>query len=295
MEKKNIQFYTYDLPEDIRIKYLLFGLPKIDLDTLKEGLTEEKVPFVDVKEISLKSHKFADEALYIVYFKKGSINLNELRKVKSVCRIIAKWDHFKPKKKSLLQCQRCSMYGHGHRNCHILIKCSKCSSTDHSLADCTVADPRCANCNGPHEATSDDCPKKREYALIRQNIVEKNKSRNRRVLANHHSEQYEYHQSSFPALPRNRSSHQKVNPAQQHMENLRRQYSSQPSFSQPSYSQHFTNRPSTSQQANNDLFSLSEIMELVNEVVLEMSKCRNRLEQFNCIVNLSMKYVYSKP
>ena len=49
-------------------------------------------------------------------------------------------------------------------------------------------------------------------------------------------------------------------------------------------------------KSNDDknLFSLSEINSLINEVITNLSSCSNRIEQFHVITQLAIKYLYGK-
>ena len=55
----------------------------------------------------------------------------------------------------------------------------------------------------------------------------------------------------------------------------------------------FPPNPSPNEQINdqNGLFSFDEIMSLVNELVINISSCSTRMEQFQVIANLTLKYI----
>lgn len=65
------------------------------------------------------------------------------------------------------QCFKCQRHGHIAKNCRGPIRCKVCSGS-HSYKDCTSrAQPRCANCGGPHPASYGACPKKKAATLAR--------------------------------------------------------------------------------------------------------------------------------
>lgn len=57
-----------------------------------------------------------------------------------------------------LQCFRCQRFGHSAQGCTNTVRCFVCSG-QHSYHQCTVDQPKCANCGGPHKANSSDCGK----------------------------------------------------------------------------------------------------------------------------------------
>jgi hypothetical protein len=53
------------------------------------------------------------------------------------------------------------------------------------------------------------------------------------------------------------------------------------------YSQVLSNNPA------DNLFSLAEILALNKEIIMKLSGCRNKVEQFQVITELSIKYLYN--
>ncbi|KAH9370726.1 hypothetical protein HPB48_013967 [Haemaphysalis longicornis] len=67
-----------------------------------------------------------------------------------------------------LQCHKCQKLGHVSAACKNAVACKRCGDAhDHVKSKGTL---KCANCSGPHEATSNECPKiMRERTMVRDN------------------------------------------------------------------------------------------------------------------------------
>ena len=61
----------------------------------------------------------------------------------------------------------------------------------------------------------------------------------------------------------------------------------------PSNPNNFLN-PNKDDDIPNDLFSFDELMQLVNELIGSISPCSTRMEQFQIMTNLDLKYVYGQ-
>ncbi|XP_071114709.1 uncharacterized protein [Haliotis cracherodii] len=55
-----------------------------------------------------------------------------------------------------LRCYKCQHFGHGSKSCHNSVACHRCGD-NHESIDCNH-DLKCANCSGPHVASSKSCP-----------------------------------------------------------------------------------------------------------------------------------------
>ncbi len=56
-----------------------------------------------------------------------------------------------------LRCYKCQRYGHGASRCTNSNVCYRCGSEEHEGSDCRQT-PKCRNCQGPHMASSKECP-----------------------------------------------------------------------------------------------------------------------------------------
>ena len=68
-----------------------------------------------------------------------------------------------------LMCNKCLQYGHPAKFCRPTSsqKCRRCANSGHDIADCTSTSPKCANCEGDHQAGHKDCPNhQREEKLV---------------------------------------------------------------------------------------------------------------------------------
>ncbi|GAB0086437.1 hypothetical protein DMENIID0001_004990 [Sergentomyia squamirostris] len=172
LQEKGIQFFSYQLSEEKLLKFVVTGLFKMPKNELLEHLKQVNVDPVDVKEMNLQRKNFDNQANYILFFKKGSITLDQLKKVRAVNNIIVGWQDFSRQgtsEKPVLQCSRCQMYGHLTRYCSRKLICAKCGAeheTDHCMD--TTGTIKCSNCNGNHDSRDTTCPKRREYVDLRE-------------------------------------------------------------------------------------------------------------------------------
>ncbi|KAH8023939.1 hypothetical protein HPB51_019821 [Rhipicephalus microplus] len=67
-----------------------------------------------------------------------------------------------------LQCRKCCKIGHVSAVCTSSAVCSRCSES-HNTEACQAEHRKCGNCQGPHEASSKQCPNvKKEMQVLRQ-------------------------------------------------------------------------------------------------------------------------------
>ena len=64
-----------------------------------------------------------------------------------------------------MRCFKCQRYGHSQTSCRRTAACCRCGKGGHSEKDCK-SEPRCLNCQGPHAASSKECPKWKEEEAI---------------------------------------------------------------------------------------------------------------------------------
>ena len=78
---------------------------------------------------------------------------------------------------SVTQCFHCQGFGHSAKNCRSKRKCLICDES-HSHKGCPNKEakkPKCANCEGPHDASYKGCPEYKKQAF-RQHVVNNQKS-----------------------------------------------------------------------------------------------------------------------
>lgn len=181
------QFYTHELPSNQLYKVVLRGLHQIDPEELTAELKLQNIAPESIKTITPKVAKYASQANYILYFKKGVVKLDDLRKnVRSLFHTIVNWEAYRYQRTGPTQCTRCQRPGHGARYCNMPPRCEFCaegheskscprfeeikrkanevSTNGGSSMDVFVA-AKCCNCNEDGHFSSDpECPKKKIYA-----------------------------------------------------------------------------------------------------------------------------------
>ncbi len=88
-----------------------------------------------------------------------------------------------PAKESPVQCVKCGEWGHKKENCARRARCYHCSSDKHSFSahkceedDCKDGNPPCPHppkcivCNGPHQASYEECPLRPAYSKAKGSI-----------------------------------------------------------------------------------------------------------------------------
>ena len=162
LQHKEHKFFTYT-PEWSKIKQVVLkGLPKIDEATIEEELKEKgfncKVTVIKKKEATMP-----DFSVRLVTVSK-QFDLKKLFKIKHLCSTIIKWEPY-VNKKGVTQCHRCQKFGHGTRNCNLTPRCIKCGQQHLTEACSKEKDdpPKCANCEGVHPASYNQCPKVIEH------------------------------------------------------------------------------------------------------------------------------------
>ncbi|XP_055542553.1 uncharacterized protein LOC129728161 [Wyeomyia smithii] len=122
------------------------------------------------------------DCLYLVHFKKGTITLGALKAIRVIQDIIVTWEAYRATSNGVTQCMQCLNFGHGTRNCRPKARCNFCS-LGHSSDSCPIegaVDYKCANCNGPHQASDRICNKREEYKNIRKQASTSNQPGRRR-------------------------------------------------------------------------------------------------------------------
>jgi hypothetical protein len=283
-----IHYYSHDMANQQPIKVVLLGLPKLEIDYILEDLKAQDVKPFDIKPMKIRQHRNADSTLYLLHFERGTVNINKLRQIKVVCNCVVNWEYYANTRNGPVQCRKCQMFGHGTRHCGIPARCVKCGA-DHLTENCEAiqkpagqsqsdesrASLKCANCLGNHTANYSACPKRLEYIRIQQDLKEKYKpkiNRNLNPNTNHSNNYFSNSQSNSGNI--NNRMHTNT---QQIIHNN----------NSALYSQVLNNNPT------DNLFSLAEILALNKEIILKLNGCRNKVEQFQVITELSIKYLYN--
>lgn len=322
MEKSGTPYFSHDLPEDRVAKVVLKGLEKLETDKLKEELTSLGFPPLDIKTIVPKQSRYSDQVNYIIYFKRESTDLKALYRVKAINYTVVHWEPYRSSRSTLTQCRRCQRYGHGTRHCHMPARCLYCTNS-HESQQCPAVkaaydsakeklkttgtteevEPQvldgflaqCCNCNGSHLASDPTCPERERYQRIQRNASQRNSRRSQAI------KQLPSHATDFPPLPGNNYANAPISNSQRKMTNCNQQRSFSQVTAQGCTKRHTTQLMPVSSQndpgnsCSSDLFSFQEINCLLQELISDLGRCRNKSEQFQVITNLAIKYIYDGP
>lgn len=280
LKQNGMQFYSYVPAEEIPVKIILSGLSMYDLEELKEELNSNNISPKEVKVFSVKKNGVEDNVLYMLHFEKGTVKLQELRKVRSLFNVIVRWRPYVKNKSDVVQCHRCQRFGHGKTNCNMNPLCVKCGER-HESVQCKLpvkanlsesdrnnrAQIKCANCSGNHTANFRGCPARKTYLKsIEDRVTVKRKSQNPYTSPQGQS-------LLSPSVEHHR---------QPHNNNGR-----------PRYSDVVRNSEAGGSGMDPDLFSISEFLSLARDMFLRLQGCRNKMEQFSALSELMLKYVYN--
>lgn len=314
LKTEKIAFFTHDLPQDKFVRVVLIGLDKMDTNTLSAELNELGVKPVDIKTIVPKKSRYTDHMNYILYYPKHETDMRKVYNIKSINHTIVRWEPYRTNRKGATQCRRCLLPGHGTRHCFRPPHCMYCAG-DHLSDECDKIEeamknatptmetdnqpavseirnfrPTCFNCKGNHVATSNECPKKTEYSRLQRQLSQKNRKQQQAPpppIMN---------TNNFPELPRNGTQGRRhVNVPTQSSGMYQHNAWSCNGTTHPSLTQNNPNKKSNLTNPNNDLFSYDEIVSLLGDVVESLRNCSTKLEQFQAITNLAIKYVYGQP
>lgn len=274
LKEKSCQFFTHDLKSERPFSVVLYGLENKTTDEVKNELNTLGFNCKEVKLVT-KTYEQYKDTIYIVYFERGSVKLHDLKnKVKSLFRVIVRWDYQRKLKNKIVQCRNCQMYGHGERGCYVRPNCANCAGK-HKTSDCSNTNiVRCANCNNSHIASDVTCPNRNMYIQI---IEKYNRPRTPAHTSRYKSgieTNFEFSHSQFPPISSNEPIH------------------TMDTTTKPKvwYS---PNDVPTEAACSSNLFTENEITELTFELISKLKECKTKHEQFNVIAKLAIKYVYS--
>lgn len=176
LAEKGLDHHTHKNKEDKTHAFVLRGLdhdpdPAEILLDLKE---------LGVKILNIFRMKNTKNPLYLIITNKDH-TLKELQeKIKFVCHTKISWER-QHKKREIIQCRNCQLWGHGASNCRAKPNCLKCAE-QHRTATCTKTTDTpatCYNCSGPHPANSLECP----VYLKKVDTLKKNNNRKGQTIA----------------------------------------------------------------------------------------------------------------
>lgn len=272
--------FTHNLHSELSFRVVLKGLFSMEKKELQDELNAHNIFPEDITIIPMKKRKYDEQAIYLLYFKKGSTNINELRKCQFLSFMRIEWDLYSPRSNGPVRCRRCQGWGHGCKNCWLPVACMFCAE-NHLTNDCKKVvngkpvsedfEPRCANCNDTHSANYDKCESLIEHLKRQSSIAAKN---SKIVKSKSQITPPKTTRAHFPA------SQQPFN------------FSQMPSRDPNSYANVTRNARSQSNQPTSDLMSETELLSLTRELISSLRRCRNREQQFEVMTSLAIKFVY---
>lgn len=279
--KNNCEFFTYLDKHSRPLKIVLSGLHQMPAIELYEELRNLQIHCEDVKLMKLKFKRYEEQSNYLLYFRKGTVKLSELRKTRTIFNTIVKWDFYKKPFNTFTQCRNCQMFGHGQNNCNVKPKCALCSGS-HLTSECTNPDvTKCTNCGGNHKAYSQTCPKRLEYISLREKLRLKN-SDAPRTRTTTTTKQYE------PAAPANDTTNfPQLTTRKQVTANTNK-----PALASTTTNVWVPSPPQLCPTTSNELFSPEELIKITTELITKLRLCKTKEEQFQVVTTLAIQYVY---
>lgn len=282
--ESNVKFFTHESRENMPLKVVLKGLYSMETTELSTILSEVNVVCEDIKVLKFKRQSFNDQSHYLLYVKKGTTNINELRKIRAVNNVCVTWEYFR-RPSGPTQCRNCQLYGHGTKHCHLNPKCVKCGG-GHATAACKVnveennkKNLKCANCGGNHSANYSKCEVLAKYLRIRQNNSNQTAKSASRVKRDAVVTSSSTHKPNFPPLASRHSTAQKVWFSQ-----FKPQNCSQNATDDHSYSHRHTD-------GRDDLFNTQELLGITKELINNLRQCKSKYDQIEVITELALKYL----
>lgn len=197
LKTQKFDFYLYHNKYTKPLKIVLYGLYKMTDNEIEEELLRVSVFPEKIRPLNIKKPLYDNQTIYLLYFKPGSVRLEELRKIKAINQIVVRWERYQPKKyNNVAQCRNCQRLGHSSENCYASSRCVLCAGS-HKSESCEKKISRlvlkqqieenpsrvpdrsfvkCVLCGKNHTANYLGCQERKKFLEIQQIIVEKNSS-----------------------------------------------------------------------------------------------------------------------
>ncbi|XP_039430824.1 uncharacterized protein LOC120413916 [Culex pipiens pallens] len=245
--------------------------PIFVIDTIADSVDE----LLEGQEYSLK---IGTHVLYLLYFDRGAVKIQDLRRNKTLDGFWVTWRFYSKNPADTAQCHRCQRFGHGSRHCNLPPKCVKCGE-EHFTERCTL--PRktslgdndntqkhkslvkCANCQGNHTANYRGCAARKNY------IEEQEKKKQKSAASKQPLQSTRATPVPKPTVP----------------PGWGRSYASVTAAGSGTAAEQYA-------VTGENLFTLPEFFSLAGEMMTRFRTCRNKAEQFLALSELMMKYIY---
>lgn len=103
--KHKKQFCTHDLPSERLYKVVLRGLHQVAVNELGNELKLHKLSPESIKIITPNNARYVSHVNYIIYFKKGEVKLDDLRKIRSLFHTIVSCEPYRIRRSEPIQCR----------------------------------------------------------------------------------------------------------------------------------------------------------------------------------------------
>ena len=292
LKSSDVHFFTHDTSENVPSKFVLSGLPAVNIPDLKEELEALNIVPLDIKVLSSKKSGADEHTFYLVYFKRGTVKILDLRKTKALSNVMVHWRHFSRLPNDAAQCHRCQQFGHGSSNCNLPPKCVKCGGkhltdvcalprkTELNNNNNSKSQLKCANCGGSHTANFRGCPSRKAYL----EELEKKKKKPARSAP----------PTKAPAAARTSGTGTSSKGQGRPGDN-----SSRPQPAPTGYQSYANVAASNGTSVpRNDfggegLFTATEFLCLAREMFSRLVGCHTKQQQFDALAELMVKYLYN--
>jgi hypothetical protein len=157
LKKDNVQFHTFQLPEDRVHRVVLRGIHhSTPTESIRDALLEKGY---DVKNVSnvISRDKFP-LPLFFLDFDRKSTCIESIYKLTTLLHSIVSVEELR-RHKAVVQCTRCQRFNHTKAFCNHQARCVKCAGNHHT-SECQKnrVDPAtCALCGNQHTANYRGC------------------------------------------------------------------------------------------------------------------------------------------
>lgn len=293
----NFEYFTHTTEEEKKVKFCLYGLWRMDCNTVKKEIIQNKLNAIDVKILESKKVIYKnktrpyEQCTYAIFFhKKDKIKLSDLDKVNFLFETSIIWEVFTNPTYVPTQCSRCQEFGHGTQHCNRSYRCVRFSGNPKSQ-DCEHlpideekdenGQPKsvikiipkdklkCINCGENHTSSYRGCRVRKTYINIRQNT-------HKNFRANREPPEYRLNYHDFPPLSASsRSKTTSFTPAPPPQQNY---WSSIPPVQQTA--------------SSSDLFNAGECQQIMQEFISKLSQCKSKADQISKIGEITFKFLY---
>lgn len=275
-------------------RFVLYGLPKMEPDSIRQLLTEAGISPTRINFMSTNAPRFADQCNYLLEFDGSSpTSLNSLKDTRALNHTIVNWANYRRKKSNVSPCRNCCAFGHGGFGCDMPSICIICAGA-HDYKNCKflikkhegqfdrISDRhiKCANCGGNHTATFAECQARLTYI---KNLSEKKNTAN--------TTSQEQQNQKKPKQQK-----QQRQPPARDLNNFPAPVFANPIYNQPiQWAQNPTNSSTNNNNNNNhirdsELYSMAECQQMMNNLYSSLQKCTSKQQQAKVIADYAFTY-----